>query len=572
MHPFWRTCRPRRVARFVHPAFGFFLGLLLQAGNVAAAGNLLLSDGEREWVRAHPAFNYAIAPTEADADAYRQQAADYVAAVAARVGLRAEMHPLDPGMDGQILLDEGRIDVLIRHLGKSALAGRRPPLQVRTDLPVLAGLLAKGHAAFAAGELADLPALFPDALPNDAARISSEEYASAVTLLAAGSASLILLVWWWSVRRRQRLAREIERNEALFDAFFSASPAGMAILDRELRFVRINAPLAALHGVPTASHAGRTVEQVLPELAATVAPLMREVLLDGRSIRNVEVAVHAPSRGGEAAHWLVSFFPIPAPHGRNPLGVGEVVVDIGDRKRAELALEKSRAELRRLGAHREGMVEREHQRLAREFHDELGQLLTTARMHLQLLTRLIDTDPAQAKESVRAIDAMIVDAYRSIKTIASDLRPAALNLGLVAAIEWQADRMLRPAGIVCAVDCMPETDRLDEDSAITLFRIVQESLTNIVRHAAATRVVIAIRRAGDGLRLVVEDNGKGFDQARVDRVRQFGLLGMAERVAALGGDLDLDSAPGKGTRVVVTLPRMAAHLASPSPTEPTLAP
>jgi signal transduction histidine kinase len=295
------------------------------------------------------------------------------------------------------------------------------------------------------------------------------------------------------------------------------------------------------------------------------------VLLDGRSIRNVEVAVQAPSRAAPD-HWLVSFFPIPAPHGRNPIGVGEVVVDIGDRKRAELALEKSRAELRRLGAHREGVVEREHQRLAREFHDELGQLLTTARMHLQLLTRLIDGDPAQAKESVRAIDAMIVDAYRSIKTIASDLRPAALNLGLVAAIEWLAERMLRPAGIACTVDCMPEADRLDEDSAIALFRIVQESLTNIVRHAAATRVSIAIRRAGDGLRLIVEDNGKGFDQDGVDRVRQFGLLGMAERVAALGGDLDLDSAPGKGTRVAVTLPRLAAHLASPSPTEPTLTP
>lgn len=672
---------------------------------LAVANNLLLSAEERAWIRATPLIRYGVMVPDAagsDADAYLTQAVTYMDALCARVGLTEQYQPLPSARAAMDALEHGAIDVLVVPVEdreaaptdeKSVLAGRRSTLRVRLDWPLLAAILGKSHRALSSST-AETPTGFfigEHAAVSRESHITGGELAGIVLMLAAGSATLLVIFWSWSLFRRRGLKREIERNEALFNAFFTASPTGMAILDRELRFVRINHPLARLHGVPTDDHLGRPLEQVLPALAAIVAPLMREVLVTGRSIHNVEVSGRTPAQPDSEVHWLVSFFPIPSPTGRNPMGVGEVVLDIGDRKKTELALresenrlrnvsdhlpvavfqyrfdeaaagggfsylsegiarvlhldprllsvdpahalecihtedrtglldelahlrrqpepqpsgeiewsgrlkpgengevnwiqirasleiqasgrlsisgvvldisqlkqvqqalERSRAELRQLGAHREGMVEREHQRLAREFHDELGQLLTTARMHLQLLARQVGNDPARAEESVRAIDAMIVDAYRSIKNIASDLRPAALNLGLTAAIEWLAERMLVPLGINCAIDCASAVDQLDDDYTITLFRIVQESLTNIVRHAAAQRVRIAIRHETGVLQLLVEDDGKGFDVRQVDRIKQFGLLGIAERVAALDGEIDLDSTPGAGTRIAVRL-------------------
>ncbi len=693
--------------------WGVLLGVCLAfwSGLLAAAG-LALSDEERAWIKANPMVRYGVVLPEGDAAARNDrlaQAIAYIDALCVKAGLVEQFLPHASAAAAREALARGEIDVLVlaagdaaggdpaeggadaRHGQNSALAERWPPLAVGSERPLLRSILEKSQRAFGAAGFAGAPR---PAAGGDAAGgwSSGGECAAAFLTLAAGSGALVVLVWLWSQARRRGLRREIERNAALFDAFFTGSPAGMAILDRDLRFVRINAPLARLHGETAASHLGRSVEQVVPDLADIIAPLMREVLITGRSAHNIEVALRRAADPRQESHWLVSLFPIPAPSGRNPLGVGEIVLDIGDRKRAELALresenrlrnitdhlpvavfqyrcddateregqggftylsdgisrilhldperlfaapagaidcihprdraglrallvrlatqaqalpeiewtgrlatpdggddawiqvrasaeitaggrlsvsgvvldvsqlkrvqqalERSRAELRSLGAHREGMVEREHQRLAREFHDELGQLLTTARMHLQLLTRLIDSDPAQAKPAVQAIDAMIVDAYRSIKNIASDLRPAALNLGLTAAIEWLVERMLSPLGIVCTVRCAPEADRLGDDFAIALFRIVQESLTNIVRHAQARRVGITIRHEGSTLRLRVEDDGRGFDAARVDRVRQFGLLGIAERVATLGGELDLVSSPGAGTRIEVLL-------------------
>lgn len=424
--------------------------------------------------------------------------------------------------------------------------------------------------------------------------IGSREYFITVVALGLGFLLLVLLAWLWAHLRRQRMAREVERNEALFDAFFNAAPAGMAILDRELNFVRINSTLLALmrQENPLILEAGRTegaegaesrarqpLRNLPPDLAAALLPRMTEVLMSNRPVDKMEIVAGEGESGDEAdadaaapACWLVSLFPIPTPFGRNPVGLGMVIQDIAPLKATQRALEQSRAALRRLGAHRERQMEREYQRLAREFHDELGQLLTTARMHLQLLSRQPEVTHAQVAASAQTIDGMLADAYRSIKTIAADLRPPALNLGLVAAIEWLAERMLLPIGVQCEVQCRDADalSGLEDGLAITAFRIVQEALTNVVRHAEArmVRIVIARERvdgAGAGLRLSIADDGKGFDMTQVSRETHFGLLGMTERVAALGGRLDVETAPGAGTHIEVHLPASSGAFDSSSP-------
>lgn len=236
------------------------------------------------------------------------------------------------------------------------------------------------------------------------------------------------------------------------------------------------------------------------------------------------------------------------------------MIDVTQLKGAQQALEQSRAELRALAAHREARVEQERLRLAREFHDELGQTLTAARMQLQLLGSQLEGEPRQR---ARDVEVLIGEAYRSVKTIASDLRPAALNMGLTAAVEWLAGRLLTPAGIGCRVDFSTDADGLAEEQAIVLFRIVQESLNNIVRHAGAGQVGLEFDIDGGTASLRVRDDGRGFDPESVDRGAHFGLLGIAERAQALGGRLRVESRPGHGSCL-----RVDFTIAHPTPEEP----
>jgi signal transduction histidine kinase len=229
-----------------------------------------------------------------------------------------------------------------------------------------------------------------------------------------------------------------------------------------------------------------------------------------------------------------------------------VILDVTALKQAQQDLERSREELRRLASHREARVEQERARLAREVHDELGQVLTAARMQLQLLRSELATHEA-AWPRLDDTEALIAEAYRSVKSIATDLRPAVLNLGLTAAVEWLVDRLLKPAGIRSEIRFSEDADTLTEEQSIALFRIIQESLANIVRHAGASKVTLEFSRDASKTRLVIQDDGHGFDPGRVDRQDHFGLLGMMERAEALGGTLRVDSQIGTGTCLTVEI-------------------
>ncbi len=230
-----------------------------------------------------------------------------------------------------------------------------------------------------------------------------------------------------------------------------------------------------------------------------------------------------------------------------------VIVDVTPLMSTQQALESSREELRQLATYRENEREQEYRRLAREFHDELGQLLTSARMQLQWLEGRIGDEQA-TRGALAAIETIIGEAYRSVKSIAAELRPPALNLGLPAAIEWQAERELAPAGLHVTVALAPVAESLPDAIATALFRIVQEAFTNVLRYAGARRVHVSLRADDGELVLSVADDGCGFDPAGVAAGEHFGLVGMRERVAALHGTLDIDSAAGEGTRITARLP------------------
>jgi PAS domain S-box-containing protein len=231
-----------------------------------------------------------------------------------------------------------------------------------------------------------------------------------------------------------------------------------------------------------------------------------------------------------------------------------VLQDITERKRVENELLLSRQQLRALSANEQVLIEEERRHIAREVHDELGQALTAMKMELSLLGRRFGGDAALAAQAAR-ISTMIDGTLDVVRHVASNLRPSALDFGLVAAIEWLAEDFGLRWEMPCEVHLAGREVSLSDAHSTALFRIAQESLTNVARHARARRVDIDIDSDGTTLRLTVRDDGVGFDPvAAQERGGSFGLLGMRERALKIGARLRLDSRAGGGTTVDVELP------------------
>jgi signal transduction histidine kinase len=220
---------------------------------------------------------------------------------------------------------------------------------------------------------------------------------------------------------------------------------------------------------------------------------------------------------------------------------------------------RSRARLAELTAHIEQVKEQERTRIAREIHDDLGGNLTAIKMALAMLAARLPED-LSLQERADYLDSLVDRTIESVHRISLDLRPSTLDLGIVAALEWQAREFEKQLGIACifrAADKGIEGE-LDPDHASALFRIFQEALTNIAKHAGATRVTVTLRRQRQHLTLSICDNGRGITPADRLKPHSFGLRGMGERARALGGTLTLSAAPGGGTMVAVKIRLSAA--------------
>jgi signal transduction histidine kinase len=225
-------------------------------------------------------------------------------------------------------------------------------------------------------------------------------------------------------------------------------------------------------------------------------------------------------------------------------------------QRAEEQLRESHEQLRALSIYLQSVREEERTRIAREVHDELGQALTSCKLDLAWIAGKLPKELKPLLQKARDLTAHIDSTIQTVRRISSELRPGVLDhLGLAAALEWQANEFESRTGIRCSTHSHLGGSRLDSNSSTTLFRIFQETLTNIIRHAEATKVVVNLRQADGRVILEVEDNGRGISKAEISNPKSMGLLGMRERAALLGGALRIGRVPkGKGTRVSVCLP------------------
>ena len=231
-----------------------------------------------------------------------------------------------------------------------------------------------------------------------------------------------------------------------------------------------------------------------------------------------------------------------------------VMLNISDLKQQEEEVERSRGMLRELAAHVESVREEERKHIAREVHDELGQTLTALRMEIAVLEMQTEASDVQLHRRSLSMKALVDQAISVMRNVASSLRPVALDMGLVPALKWLAHEFQQRTGIICCVELFAHSIPLDDERATMLFRIVQESLTNVLRHAEASHVWITLGKPGGYYRLEIRDDGKGFDSGASMRRNAYGLLGIRERAAMLGGAAEISSELGVGTVISVEVP------------------
>lgn len=289
-----------------------------------------------------------------------------------------------------------------------------------------------------------------------------------------------------------------------------------------------------------------------PQDRSTAYRLIRGAIEHGRNFSTTSRIVRPD---GTIRHALIKGNVLRDAHGKPQTMVG-TVLDITEFKQAEDALLQSQETIRRLAAHQEIVKENERKRIAREIHDELGQNLMALRIDVSMLeARTKHSHPrlnAKVKSALNDIDTTI----KSVRSIINNLRPPVLDLGLPAAFEWQVKEFQRRSGIACTLN-ISGTDtqyKLDDEQSTALFRILQESLANVSRHAQANQIAIKLSQHAGNVVMKVADNGIGLRLNSSRKKQSYGLIGIKERVNTLHGKLIIDSLENQGTALTVIIP------------------
>lgn len=357
-----------------------------------------------------------------------------------------------------------------------------------------------------------------------------------------------------NLRRQDLLSAALKDSDERLRQMVSTVRDGMVAIDANHRIVLFNPAAARMFGID----AGNAINHELNEWLANCdhPPIGKNLL------RYLEEGLHSPAglallgmvelKNGEQK--LPVELSLSSAMVQDKILVTAVFRDLTERQRAEQELLDKNRQLEELSASLQGVRESERTRIARELHDELGQLLTGIRMEVSWLGSRLSADQTVLVDKTAAIKNLIDQTIGSVRRISSDLRPLVLDdLGFVAAARWYVDQYAARTGLYVDL-LLPEEDlQQDGDVATALFRILQESLTNIARHAKASEVNISLQQKGNDWMLSICDDGVGFAPASL-RNNGFGLIGMRERARSLGGFLAVISAPGNGTTINVQIP------------------
>ena len=362
----------------------------------------------------------------------------------------------------------------------------------------------------------------------------------------------ILLAIVRDITQRKQAEEALSESEERFRSAFDSAPIGMALVAPTGRWLRVNQSLCHIVGFSENELLATDFQSIThPDDLKTDLGFVRQ-MLDG-SISHYYVEKRFLHKQGQVVWILLSVSLVRDGQG-DPLYSIAQIQDITERIRAKEELQHSFEQIRALAARLQMIREEERTRVAREIHDELGQALTSIKIDLSSLVRQLSIGKEQERRT-ESILKLVDEAIHSVRRISTELRPGILDdLGLVAAVEWAAEDFEARTGTKCRLDLPEENVLTDQECATALFRIFQETLTNVARHANATQVDVHLFQEEGYLNLEVHDNGKGISKRQLSTGGSLGILGMRERALLLGGEFTIGGAPGKGTTVRARIP------------------
>ena len=367
----------------------------------------------------------------------------------------------------------------------------------------------------------------------------------------------------WSIVRdiseRKRAEAALRASEKQYRDLVETAHDLIWAADTQGKITFMNQASRRIYGYEPEELIGRSFLDFLsPEERAPQMEVLRKLFASGeRLVLGIETEVL--DREGNH-HTLVANVVILRDEQGNAVGTMGTSADITERKRAREEIEKSHAQLRALASHLQSVIEEERRRIAREIHDDIGQLLTATKMDLSLLSRSVGEIKEKKiqktlSKEIEALIGLLDRGVQSIRKIVRDLRPEVLEtMGFLAGINWQAKEFEKRTGIRISLSLPPAEPTLEKLHIVAIFRVMQEALTNVARHAEASTVKVELKAEPSALRLTITDNGKGVGEDAHDQPGSFGVIGMRERVAALGGMFSIHGKPCKGTVVEVVLP------------------
>jgi two-component system sensor histidine kinase UhpB len=414
------------------------------------------------------------------------------------------------------------------------------------------GTLSRMHAAKPGMPIVVLSSLDDEVLGVQLLRGGAQDYLVKEEL----TGSLLRRSLRYAVERK-RAEVELRRSEIFLESIVENIPDMIFVKDaRELRFVRFNKAGEELLGHARRNLIGKSDYDFFPADEADFFTRADRNVLRNREVLDIpEEPILTKGKGLRYLH--TKKIPI-VDENDHPLYLLGISEDITERKRAENELQRSFELLRTLSQRLEVVREQERTRIARELHDELGVRMTCMKMDLARLLAMM-RDPLfpreKMEEKIRSMGTEVDTTIAEVQRLASELRPGLLDdLGLVAAIEWQCQDFERRSGIRCLCEASFDEIKISPSRATAAFRICQEALINIARHARATFVRVLVKESGDDVLIEVQDNGQGIPAEKVNEAGSLGLLGMKERSMAIGGRLEIAGWPGKGTTVTLRFP------------------
>jgi len=375
-----------------------------------------------------------------------------------------------------------------------------------------------------------------------------------LTVITIGGKYFIYDVWK-DITDRKKMEEALRKSETRYRQMFDYNPLPALVFDfNTLKIIDVNEAAITYYGYTYEEFTVMTIKELHlptdipavlsyiygPELGTKIGP-WRHVKKDG-TVMDVEISGHTLEFPGKLYRIAI-------------------INDITDRKKAEEELKKSYEQLRILSTHINQAREKERKDMARELHDELGQILTTLNMDISWIKKRLS--PATANpvlsEKANAMSVLIKQAIKSVQKVSAELRPVILDdFGLGPALEWAVNKFKIQTDIDVKITIGTGID-LDGERSTQIYRIVQESLTNIARHASATKLSLRLEKEGNNIVLEIKDNGKGISDKEKTNINSFGILGMRERAAVLGGEFAINGVRGRGTTVRVKVPFSARN-------------